>query len=116
MWKFLLRSFLLTSVFSSGFSRAFSKQKRKYNQAVSEHYKSLDKQVKYLQNAFRAYPNDEELVCNCIANFLDDNLYCYKFSLDDINYMLNLLYHQGFPNEALKIQELINEMPETELI
>ncbi len=101
MFNFLFKSWLLTEIFSS----SVNKQQREYNRLVEEHYKSLDKQVKYFKNAFYAYPNDEKLVANCIAGFLTDDMYGYNS--DDINYMLTCLYNQGFPDLVIKITELM---------
>lgn len=112
MLKFLFKSWLLLSVFSS----SVKKQQRECNRLIAEHYKQLDSQVKYFKNAFNAYPDDEQLVCNCIAQFLNDNMMGFEFSYEDIDYLLTSLYNQGFPDLAIKIQKLIGEMPETELI
>ena len=104
MLNFLFKSWLLTEVFSS----AFNKQQRQYDKLIADHYKQLDKQVKYLKNAIKLYPDDEELTANCIAGFLTDDLYGY--SSDDINYMLTCLYNQGFSDLVIKITELmVNE-------
>lgn len=101
MFKFLFKSWLLLSVFSS----SVNKQQREYNQLIAKHYKELNKQVKIFKEVIIENPDDEQLVLNCIAGFLTDNLYGY--SSDDINYMLTCLYNQGFPDLVIKTTEIM---------
>lgn len=103
MWKFLLKAWVLTEVFS----RSINKQKSKYNQLVVEHLRQMDEQIAGHKELMR---ENNPFIVRAIADAIGTNLHIY--SQEDINYILNGIYEE-FPEEASKIGKLIDEMPGT---
>ena len=103
MFNFLFKSWLLTSVFSS----SFKKQQRQYERLIAEHYNQMDIQIEEFIELIR---DDNNFYLRGIAEIMGCNLHLY--SQEDINYILSGIYEE-FPDEAIKIEKYIDELPGT---
>ena len=102
MLELLLGSWLLTSLFDD----SDEDRRRKYNWLVKKHRKQMDERI---DNYIRLIELDSIAELG-IADFFEANLDVY--SEEEINYILVGIY-QELPEAALRIAQMINEMPLT---
>ena len=102
MWQYILGAWLFTSVCGD----SYEDRRRKYNWLVKKHRKQMDERI---DNYIRLIELDSIAELG-IADFFEANLDVY--SEEEINYILVGIY-QELPEAALRIAQMINEMPLT---
>ena len=102
MWQYLLGAWVVTSLFDD----SYEDRRRKYNWLVKKHRKQMDERI---DNYIRLIELDSIAELG-IADFFEANLDVY--SEEEINYILVGIY-QELPESALRIAQMINELPLT---
>ena len=71
MWKFLLKVWVLTEIFS----RSYNKQKRNYNHLVVEHLMQMDEQIEDYKKLMR---ENNPFIVRAVADAIGSNLHVYS--------------------------------------